>query len=227
MRRIPVSLGLLLLLAGLPADGISQAAPAVNGAVHYYMTIFGSEGSPDLARESHTFATFAATEGGIETQELTISWLPAPGYFAAGNTMPPLKVVPGHNYDLDQTIALAPSHRVLYWGPYEIQPELFAQAVERVHFLASGRTNYKMFQLNLDQRIPTLHDQPGGTINCIMAVSDLGGLLGTGTSWGYPASRQVLAFLSRWIYDFPYGRHPEIASAMHLQERTNGTPGPF
>jgi hypothetical protein len=188
-------------------------------AAQYYMVMFGYQGAPNLARTSHTFATFVAVEGQAVTEEVTVSWLPAPGYFGPGNSMPVLRAVPGHNYTLDETIGLAGDAQIQYWGPYQITDSLFAQAEARAGFLSEGTTSYKMIVLDEARREPALYNQPGGVINCIMAVSDLGGYLDTGTNWGYAASSQVLGWLSRWTYDYPQGTHADVAQLMQLDER--------
>lgn len=199
---------------------ISSHQAKASGSPTFFMTVFGAESAISLARNSHTFATFVKVENGTITEEGTISWLPAPGYFMANFTMPLLRVVPGHNYTLDETVQLSPGRRVHTFGPYQIEPELYRRAVNRMIFLSQGTTSYKMMMpFNDSLRQPTLHNMPGGAINCIMAVSDLGGMLNTGTSWGDAASRQVVQLLAPMLVHQDYTVDDEVAALMKLNAR--------
>lgn len=196
------------------------AGPAV--AADYYMVMFGSQTPENTARTSHTFATFVRMDDGELTEELTVSWLPAPGYFGPEYRMPPVAIVPGKNYTLDETIRFSPRRRTSFWGPYEISAALYERAARRVAYLDRGVTSYKMMNLARGRlRDAPLRNQPGGAINCIMAVSDIGGFLDTGTAWGVDASRRVLNFLARDVLDplSPALAHPEVAAAMDLYRR--------
>lgn len=206
-----------LILAAMSWLTLGSVTALAN--TRYVMVVFGYQGTPDLARSSHTFATFARIDDGALTEETTISWLPARGYFGPQYTMPPLATVPGHNYTMDETIYMAGQQAILYWGPFDVTPDLYERARERAWFLAQGTTSYKMFVLREKLRIPALYNRPGGTINCIMGVSDLGGYLDTGNNWGYTASQLVLSHLSRWVYNYPYGIDLEAAALLNLRER--------
>jgi hypothetical protein len=193
-------------------------------AERHYLTLFAYQGHPNLARSAHTFATFIKvisqrdeTEEG-EVTESTISWLPAEGGFGPDHQMPVFARVAGHNYDLDETLELSRAHVVQTWGPYEITPEFYQKGIDRVNFLNSGRTDYKMIVLDMSLRAPSLHNLPGGAINCIMGVSDTGGYLATGMSWGFAATQEVLAFFRRSLVEYPKV-HTEVANLIHLSDR--------
>ncbi len=213
-RILRILLPLFLMLGATGA----QASPGT----HFYMVMFAAEGSPNQARTSHAFATFVREDNGVLTQELTISWLPALGYFGPNSSMPLLQIVPGRNYSLDETVSLSPGRHVSFWGPYEITPQLFSRAQARVGYLRSGATSYKMMVLLRNLRGNAGRNQPGGAINCIMALSDIGGYLDTGTSWGIAASGQVLSFLAPLVLDdirFSSYGHDDIAQKMNLRYR--------
>lgn len=138
---------------------------------------------------SHTFASFIRTDGDRVSSQVDISWLPAPGYFRNGLEMPPLRIVPGQNYSLSQTLGFAAglNQPVRRFGPYAISPELFAAAVRQSESLASGRVAYKMLDGG---------SRPGA-INCIHAVTDIAGYTDTGLARGAAASQAALHHLFR------------------------------
>ena len=210
MSRFLLIIASLVLMAG---SGLAHAETT------YYMVMFGAQTQFNAPRTSHTFATFVKAEDGLVVDEQTISWLPAEGYFGIDYSMPPLRIVPGRNYTLDETIARSPGRSVQFWGPSEITPRLYAKAMERVRYLNGGGTSYKMMILFRDNlRTNPSRNEPGGAINCIMAVSDIGGYLETGTARGVEASGQVLASLSRHLVNG--NRNVQaIADQMHLRER--------
>src|SRR5262245_51334833 len=85
----------------------------------YYVTLFSSQGEPNLPRLAHTFAVFTKATGGddfpkdAKVENHTISWLPA--------TMEihPLRLAPekGKNFDLAATVQWAKSltARIVQW----------------------------------------------------------------------------------------------------------------
>ena len=213
-------LPLVALMIGI-GGGAFRPAQAAAATPRYYMVMFGAQNDGNAMRMSHTFATFVETVAGVVTAERTISWLPAPGYFGPDFSMPRLGVVPGHNYTLDQTLQSSPGRHILYWGPIEVAPQLFARADAAVSFLALGVTNYKMFVLTDDElRLPAFYHQPGGTINCIMAVSDVVGYAKTGTTYGYDASQAVLQLFAPYVLNWAYDT--QVAAAMRLPQRLAG-----
>ena len=97
-----------------------------------------------------------------------------------GSTLAPvLRIVPGHNYTLDQTLFFGRGHQVLYWGPYQISPDLWHRAVARTNFLA---TNYLDLRRRSGER-PHLFRS--------IARKDMGGRI-PATSYSICESRRAL-----------------------------------
>jgi hypothetical protein len=141
--------------------------------------------------KSHTFATFFLIRDGQPVDKVDISWMPAPGYFAgfSDRDMPPFKEVPGHNYTLHETLMIATEQgrKLSRFGPYESRLELFELAQRMATRLASGQVEYKMLD-------------PGfrpDAVNCIHAVTDIGGYVDTGMKYGDRASRSVIDHFAR------------------------------
>lgn len=163
------------------------ATPALASG-KYFMTIFAYNSVPSSAENSHTFASFTQeADDGFSTR--TISWLPANGVVNVFgfSTL-------GRNHSLDSTLSIAMSKnvKILSWGPYEINPELFRRATIQQSFLENGEARYKAFILNRSR----------GVFNCITAVADLDtdrGYLHPKLAVGGDASLKVLRHLSRWI----------------------------
>lgn len=136
------------------------------------MTLYGYARGP---ARSHTWAVF--TRG---TETVTISWFP-------------VSSVPGPGRNLSDTetrrVAAAVRARVVVYGPYRIHGSLYQAAAKRAQVLESGAIGYSF----LDR-----HSRPY-SVNCIHAVSDLGGHVHTGTAYGPAASERVLGHLGRWI----------------------------
>lgn len=181
--------------------------PVDTDETKYYMVVMATQDGQTLrfpklkpiqllteGSESHTFATFLNVKGKRVIEEITISWMPKSDYLESGNTMPREAVVPGKNYSLDETLSLLKGKSFQHYGAYPISEELFKRAKSRISFLNQGRTAYKMA---LPNRTNALHNKPGGAINCIIAVSDLGGYLDTGVNYGFNASYLVLKHLER------------------------------
>lgn len=243
---MPTSRRIFTFCCLVAAFVFSATASAADG-VHYFWVMFGTqEGGnidplPDsaeflrLSMASHSFGTFVAIENGKVTRESTISWLPQPGYFRDGFQMPLLKVVPGHNYTLDETLRFESGKHFRNYGPYEISPELYQRALRKIAFLESGGTRYKMLgNLGSDERVPADYDQAGSAINCIMAFNGVGGFANVGKVFGWRASEKILATAAaaganRQVLDYPFGSRRDVVEAMHLEERmhAHGIYGPL
>ena len=135
----------------------------------YYLTMFGSQTTPNNPNYSHTFATFvrASGEGPCPTGYVvedcfTISWLPTSLKVRTRALLPEC----GHNFDLPQTLhyVLSEDEHVSMWGPYRIDEELYDNAVQQRDVLESGEVRYKA----LDSGYPT--DRAS---NCIHAVGSV------------------------------------------------------
>lgn len=173
----------------------------------YYLIVFAYEGNPNLARESHTFATFVH-DGPAGLEKLTISWLPD-----YRQPIRPLPVVRGHNYTLEETLEIAGRrHRIYYWGPFESTASLYEAARRRAERLRPGIYQYKMIDF---------HAHVHNAINCIRAVSEVTGHLETGTNWGRPASLQVLQHFRPYLLDYP-NVHENVSTRIRLRELIEG-----
>jgi hypothetical protein len=107
----------------------------------YYITLFGSQrpviNNPNF---THSFALLVKTVGCDEREQVTetllISWMPADLKIQAYRLRPE----PGANLNLPTTFhwILGTGQRVSQWGPYQIQPDLYVAACQRVGELESG-----------------------------------------------------------------------------------------
>lgn len=201
LRRL---LGLVLSLAFGPA-------PARAGEA-YFVLVFGAQRGPLEPKYAHSFATFVkATDcegGGCVLEHHTISWLPA----NLDIRVHALRGEPGVNLPLHETLqfALSQGERVALWGPYRIEPELYAKSLAEADKLNSGRVRYKA--VDFGYRV-------FGTVNCIHAVS---GTVAPDRrlhkyipTYGHPASR-LITLQFRPYFDGPRETHPWVADALGL-----------
>jgi hypothetical protein len=158
-----------LVRAALVGALILFAAPARAGD-RYYVIIFGSQSTPKLPRYTHTWATFIRAcddDGDVSRSPLqvdTISW------FAVDMEVRPfrLRAEPGRNFDLETTLhaVFATRQRVSEWGPYEITPKFYEEAMRQKARLESGQVKYKAID-------PTFGPRAQYISNCIHAITDL------------------------------------------------------
>jgi hypothetical protein len=188
---------------------------AVAETEHHYMIVFAYQGPLNITVKSHTFASFlkdSDLEGGIVPSEIpTISWLPV------STVINRLAFQPGHNFNLPQTVqvALRERLRIYYWGPFEITDQLYAAAMNRIQFLNTNQLAYKMID---GAERPDLDPwNRGSAINCIHALSDIGGWLSTGFRHGIAASEAVVAHLSPAIVN-PQVLHRGVAEQIQLDQ---------
>ncbi|MBY0369791.1 hypothetical protein K2X33_03830 [bacterium] len=163
--------------------GILSAASA-ESSTRYYADFYSTQGARrNFAQQSHVFARFWKVSEEA-TEKVDISWLPAVGYFNPRGGMPLLQTVPGHNYTVEQTLALSRGRRIFFNGRYGTSEALYKAAQTRQAELESGRIAYKM----LDRRF-----YPGAT-NCVHAVSGVLVHLRTGLSRGAAANAKVIEY---------------------------------
>jgi hypothetical protein len=200
---------LAVLVAGL---AFPAAAPAGEA---YYLLMFGSQRVPANPNYSHSFATFVRVcwfgDGPCPPapclQAHTISWLPCNGVVRTLALLPEC----GHNFELHATIRHVQStgQRVSLWGPYQIEPDLYARALRRIAQLQSGAILYKANDAGYRSDRVT---------NCIHAVSTIveGPRLRVASpGWGDVASYAVLRRLRPWVID-PDCPHYWVSSALGL-----------
>jgi hypothetical protein len=149
----------------------------------YYMVVWAFQGPGNAPRDSHTFAAFYNGDDLADGRlaPATISWFPARG------VVRPFGVERGHNFSLEQTLAMAcrTGKQVASWGPYEITLGLYRWALARISLLKSGKVSYSLMSLRR------------GTMNCIEAAGDITDApFRPGLSWGFAASEAVVRHLS-------------------------------
>ena len=179
----------------------------------HFMLIFAAQGIRFLPQCAHTFATFvrAAGEHALDLDCQTISWLPADLDIKILRLWPE----PGRNFSLDETIAIAQGKdaRLMLWGPYAVEKELYERATRQVERLRQGQVQYKAIDLGFRPEIAT---------NCFHAVADIDsdfGMLRTGTAFGASASAMVAEHLRRWISE-PDEIHPWLIDRLGLDRST-------
>jgi hypothetical protein len=203
------------LLVGLAALLILGPAGRARAGEAYYLLMFGSQQVPNDPNYSHTFATFVrATWPGDGScrkaprlEACTISWLPANGKIRTAALLPE----PGRNYSLDDTLryVLANDERVSLWGPYRIDPEVYARAVRHAEELESGEVQYKA--------IDAFH-RSCRVSNCIHAVATVvegSRVVVLSPGWGEVASYAVLERFQPCVIE-PDRVHPWVGSALGL-----------
>jgi hypothetical protein len=191
-------------------------APAARAAEAYYVLVFGSQRVPNNPDYAHTFATFvrATWPGGgpcpqapahLETH--TISWLPRDLEIRTLALLPEC----GHNFELHETLryALANGERVSLWGPYQVEPELYARALNQIALLESGEVLYKANDMGHRS------DRVSNCIHAVSTVVDGPRLRVLSPGWGETASYVVLRRFLPWVID-PDRVHPWVGSALGL-----------
>ena len=165
--------------AALVGALILCAGPARAGD-HYYVIIFGSQSTPKLPRYTHTWATFIRAcddDGDVRQSPLqvdTISWLAADMEVRALR----LRAEPGRNFDLETTLhfTFATRQRVSEWGPYEISPEFYEQAMRQKARLESGEVKYKAIDPTwISQSIPSHQPAARGAVKMARRASSVDG----------------------------------------------------
>jgi hypothetical protein len=178
---------------------LTTAGPAHAGDCHFMM-VFASQRPNNRPQYAHSFAAFvkARCDGGCIdltcVEAFSISWLPE------GLDVDVYRLMPecGVNVELHATIrhALGQGCRISVWGPYQIKPELYHQALTQKARLESGAVRYKA----IDTGYPTER-----VSNCIHALSDLAvnapRLRVFTPAWGETASYLITRVLSPWIID--------------------------
>lgn len=250
--RIAISvLGLALLLT----------APMAVAASRHYMVIISYQSKRlNQPTESHTFASFIATNEQGEVLPETrfdISWLPASGKV---ELIEDPEV--GRNFSLEESIMLGArtfygdldpktvinKSRLRRLGPFSIDAEFFAKAWDQHQRLqywgeAVGPTYYESHEGRISNisgviTVPGIFYKatdedsrhgiwegptqpratPSAAINCIHAVSDIGGYVATGERRGFEGGRIV----ARWLaFRHPGGRFYSSADDSEAQRVAN------
>jgi hypothetical protein len=172
---------------------LASATPAVAATERYFVLIFGSQSHPKVLRHTHTWATFVRAVGdgadpnGWYLEQNTISWLPASMVVRVWRPVPER----GVNLDLDPTLRfiLGDGQGVTLWGPFVIEPEIYARSLWVRQIAESGAAQYRAISTSYDMLVS----------DCIHAVAAVDPLFGRDhyplIRIGKPASR----FLAREI----------------------------
>jgi hypothetical protein len=176
------------------------------------LIVFGAQTHPKIVRYTHTFGTFVRTSGdggdfhSKPIDEVTISWFPE------SMILHPLKMrpEPGVNVDLFRTLdkVLDDGGCISMWGPFEICPELYAKALQRLSHLETDRPAYNVVDRN---RRPVVLD-------CIHALSGVDpdpGRMHTRLAYGDIASYFVLIHFGRYLIQ-PEVTHDWVADRLGL-----------
>ena len=190
-------------------------------AVHFFVTLFATETRINFPATSHSFATFVAIKNDRIVEEVTISWIPAPGYFRRNYSLPRFLTVPGKNYTvLDETVSLYEDHEFTVHGALEVTPELFMRAKNRIKYLDSGAAEYKGLILSEIDRESSLDNMPA-KLECIHAISDIAGPLKTGIDHGNRATRDVMRHFvdNGFVISDPRKPNLDVLRMMNLGRR--------
>jgi hypothetical protein len=192
---------------------LAVSAPCVPAAERYYVLIFSAQCSHvNSARLSHSWGTFVRVAdcgpdgASHHIESVTISWLPR------NLEMQPLDFPKkGVNLSLHDTLRWSKHNglRVSLWGPYEIEPSLYIEAVNKATQLASGTVLYQMVDFGhpIDK-----------VANCIRALTDVpmgSPPLRIGVLHGDEASHQLALNLLPWILD-PGHTHDWVIGGLGL-----------
>ena len=179
--------GLLILALGL-LPGFCR------GDDRHYVFIFGSQPTPKVVKDSHSWATFIRVIGegtdpaGHQVFAHTISFVPT----TLDVRTLALKAEPGTNLDLEGSFAYARTQNasVTAWGPFLIRPDVYQKSLEVWSMFSSGTVEYRA--------IDTLRDSViSDCIHAITAVDpDFGRghypLIRTGKSASRYIARQIV-----------------------------------
>jgi hypothetical protein len=194
-----MSLGPRTLAAALAVACSLLLAPAARAGECYYLLMFA------------TFVRATWPEGcrnpPVKLESITISWLPENLKVRTLALCPE----PGVNLGLHPTVkyALANDERVSMWGPYQVEPELYALAARQRDRLESGQVRYKANDIGRNS---------ARVSNCIHALATVveGGRLRVATpGWGEVASYAVLLRYRPYLIDCTQ-THPWVASSLGL-----------
>lgn len=195
----------------------SQTARA-QGNRHHFLILYGFQDGLNTPHNSHTFITLAETSGSPFTRDLTalgsqtLSWLPV----SADVRLLRLTPEAGRNYSLPETLRLAASRNlnIKRWGPIEVSEQFYFAAMNRIALLQSGAIGY--VAEDSAYRNSVYLGQGGGAINCMHAVSDIGGFLRTNIMHGFAASQKIFEHLSQWRLPSP-DNNEWVAAGLGIQ----------
>lgn len=195
-KRIIISVYLSLAIAsGASAESFRQ----------HFMIVYGFQNGINTPHGAHVFATFIESDVSQSGQDVahfeahTLSWLPV----EEDNRFLRLRPEPGRNFSLAETLQLADCRGLSLrrWGPVEVTESLYFEALDRIGFLESGAADYIV--KDTFYRNAVYAKASGGAINCIHAVSDLGGFIRTRFLHGFSAARRTYDHLRQFVVPSP------------------------
>lgn len=148
---------------------VCMAGPPACEPVRCYLLLFGGLGQRGRPNTAHTWATFVCTRDSSQAASLskfTISWLPCemPVKPFGGSR-------PGRNYSLHETMEAyrTGNEHINLWGPMEIQPSFFNEALAHKDLLDSGQVHYRVFDAGSFPVIESLKRQQ--VCHCVHAIT--------------------------------------------------------
>jgi len=181
----------------------------------FYVIVFAYQQLPIKPHLAHSFATFikvSESAGGCEVESDTVSWLPEKLKVRVFSP----RSESGRNLTLEESLAEARKHhaQVSYWGPYEIDRELYQRGIERAQMLRAGKVKYRAVDIFV---------RAGKVFNCVHAIGDI---LDEGwplrvmpSRWGISASSQVLSRYRPYLVD-PETTHDWLLPCLNLDPTT-------
>lgn len=201
----------LLFCAALVLLILSCAATA-RAEEQYFLVVFGSQTRISRPKLAHSFATFVKVTGppsACRFESHTISWLPE----TLDVRLLRFRPERGGNLDLETSLCISMAYeaKIVRWGPYPIDPELYDRAMKQIAHLDSGSVQYKAVDTGSRTDVVS---------NCIHALADLAGrgrLRIASPGWGHFASWACVRKLRPWLLDTT-GDYEWVAELLGLYE---------
>lgn len=198
-RKLLLCVCIGTVLVAAPAGAVPESAMGTLPTT-FDMEFFSFDGPLRGAAASHSFVRLRRIQGDRITEVVDISWLPDPRYFRRNGRVPLLREVPGRNYSLEETFAIAGGRPVFTHGRFEVAPELFEAARRRRNDLESGVAGYKLLD---GRRFPS-------ATNCIHAISGILAYLNTGLRRGATATNSLVGFFLSTGLAWSSGSRPPL-----------------
>ena len=172
---------------------LSIATSAFASDIRTYATVYSWSDFAVTPRGSHSFATFAKID--VEThqkmEQFTISWLPADLTYSLISPAEPARLL-----TLGESLNYAAANglEVRRFGPFELEPQGYAMAVNQYNRLARGIASGTVLYKAMDGLTRAYHDggdYPYSAMNCIHALGDAFGFMRTGAEIGPNASAMI------------------------------------
>src|SRR5262245_55603588 len=176
------------ILSAILVIGLSGAARADD----YFVVVFGAQSDPKRPKFSHSWATFVRLAPNCAPEVVTISWMPCTLELRPNRPF----AETGVNLDLHKSfdVTLAHCEKVMAWGPFRIDCELFERAKTHACRLQNGEIKYKTIDFARN---------PMRVSNCVHALTVFNPenrRLRIGrTNFGHTASYYIAESYKAWI----------------------------